>query len=159
MLFAGTASDQSWMDCGQTSARAHAEIMCLVLYRPTHGSRWTGEQRKLKVCETKFFLTLQTKYHTPEDIQVFLYHMAVPAQQQIFPAYFSLKSLTTYDLQPLWNLRYNTSLEEPEKSHHSAYSRKFKRCLGNSVLPLAITMGLFAWVSPFLRQIYCAVFW
>lgn len=135
------------------SARAHTEMMCLVLHSPTHGSRGTGQQS----LWDKAFPLLQYRANT------FLLRMSkgsctiwLSAQQQIFPAY---SSLSTYILQPLWNLRYNTLLEEAEKSHHSAYFRKFKRCLGNSVLPLAITMGLFPCASPFLLQIYCPVFW
>lgn len=63
-------------------------------------------------------------------------------------AYSSPNSPTTYVLWPLWNLRYNTSLEEVEKLHHPAYSWQFKRCLGNSVLPLCITMCFFPPYHP-----------
>lgn len=106
--------------------------MCLV--QPAQHTA-AGEQGN-KMCGTKLFLTVQSKYLSVEDVQVLLYHMqAVPAQQQLFPAYSSPRSLSIYVLQPPWSLRYTTLLEETEKSHNSAYSRKFKRCLGNLVLP------------------------
>ena len=76
-----------------------------------------------------------------------------------FPGLFLFKVTDHLCPWPLWNLRYDISLEEAEKLHHPACSRKFKRCLGKSVLPLCITIDLFPSVSPFLWQISCAAFW